>query len=95
MDEFVITILAAVIEMMVWLVYAMVLAVGWCAWMMLVTGGRFGIGALRVGRRVLQRRATQRELAIIASEYLSAREDIQRISQTTRRRIRDLTEPRR
>jgi hypothetical protein len=95
MEELLTTFMLGIIEMMLWLVYALALSIGWCLWMTLVAGGRFGLGITRVGRRALLRRAARRELAGIAFEYQSAIADIHRISATTRQHLRSLSKTQR
>jgi biopolymer transport protein ExbB/TolQ len=95
MMDFIGEFIAAIAEVIGWMLLQMVLATGWVLWMVLVTVGRLLLGAGRLIRRSFKRQDPLRELALALAEYHEAVADIRRIGADTRRQIRALSNGRR
>jgi hypothetical protein len=95
MNDFASAIVLGIFEMLLVILAAVVFGVLWCCGLALFAGGRYGLGVLRVGRRLVRRRATDRELAAVVLECQRATQDVRAVSQAARREIRKLAERRR
>lgn len=95
MSDFIASIVLGVLEMALLILAMAVLLVLWCGGLVPLAGGRYGLGFLRVGRRLARRRTTDRELVAVVLEYQRAAADVRDISQAARREVRKLAERRR
>ncbi len=87
--------IAAIAEVIAWMLLQMVLATGWVLWMVIVIVGRLLLGAARLIRRLFVREDAQRELVLAVLEYHEAVADIRRIGSDAKRQLRALSKERR
>jgi biopolymer transport protein ExbB/TolQ len=88
-------IIVAIAELIGWFLIEFAKGLAWLVWMLAVGSARLTLGAYRLLRYFLRRRASERELTQIVLEYHAAVSDIRKIGADTRRQIREVSEGRR
>jgi hypothetical protein len=95
MMEFIGEFIAAVVEVVAWVLLEVVRGVGLVLWIIFVTVRSLLVGLARLIRRLFVRKDEQRELVLAILEYHEAVADVRRIGADAKRQIRAMAKGRR